>query len=210
MGGSLLNPLLDFLTKTVFPFVKKNWKIILPVFLVVGIVGALTWYLIMQNNEIARLKNEQAKNQGLVNVGLNTYEVTASTSAYDKLKDVNKSLQNRINQTNREVIYFSSLVLDYKTKLDSIRTTAAGANPNFTVNSLTPGAPKDSSDRAFNAVQEGLSVIGYFQIHYPFLLFINELKLTSKIDLVVSLDEKADQYFGTVNTNSQMAKTNRF
>lgn len=205
-----INTIIDFFSKKIFPFVKKNWKIILPIIIAMMIVGYGIRYVIQLNAEVAKWRNEAAKNRGLELVAKNTYETTAIEN--NKLKNFNKELEDRIKQTDRKVKFYSSLSLEYKIKLDSIRTVAAGSvHLQPAQNNVVIVSPKDSTDRIFNtSYNNELFLSGFFQVHEPFFLFISELKLKSKIDLLVSVDEKTNQYYGTVSTNSSFLRPSDF
>jgi len=202
-----LNAVIDFISKTIFPFIKKHWKIILPILLLLLVVTGLIWYLKQLNEKVAMWKNEAARNRGLEQVAKNTFETVAIENK--KLSIDNGYLKNRLDQTDRKAKFYSTLSLEYKFKLDSIGTVAAG-NQVQQNNNTAVITPKDSTDRVFNQnYNNELFLSGFFQIHSPYNLFITQLLLKSKIDILVSADE-ANNYFGTVSTNSSFLKPSDF
>lgn len=209
--SGLVNPLLDFLTKKAFLFIGKHWKIILPVFLGFLLIGFVVYTFYKQQSEIAKWKNEAARLHGMELVAKNTYEVPAIEE--NKTPEMNEELKKRLQQTKRQLNYYSNLYLQYKIKIDSITTQpmTACSDSASTNSAVNIAVAADSMNRGFSTTyNDELFLSGYFQTRSPFLLFISELSLKSIIDLAVSYDEKNDTYFGTVNTNSQWLKPTNF
>ena len=189
-------PLWKIITETMFPFVKKHWKIVMPVCVLLIVFGYMFWMIKERNDEIVKWKNEAAKAKGLEQVARNTYEAQAIESK--KISIDNKELKKRLDDTKRDVLYYMHTLLVYKTRLDSIHTV----KPDTLYVDNT--GPRDTTDRVFNyKYKDDLVLAGWFQTREPFLLNVSLLKLLFNIDIAVSQD-KEGTWFTDINTNSDL------
>ena len=204
MSGYIVGPIINLFGKTIWPGFKKHWKKIVPILLIIGIIGYLGLELKKANDEIISWKNEVAKAKGMRQIAQNTFEVQAVELGKIKLNNI--ELTKHLKQTERDAQMYAHLVLEYKIKLDSIETVPATHDTMY-VN--TPVA-NDSTSRVFKKLYNNeLYITGYFQTREPFWLFIDELRLTHNLDIVVSQTQDGD-WFGDVITNSSFLKPKQF
>jgi hypothetical protein len=116
----------------------------------------------------------------------------------NEIKAESETLVKQIKELGRKAVYYENLSLIYKRELGQVQTHAAD-----TLIVTDTAYVTDKRDRFFNSsFGDELFIDGYFQPYNPYNLFITNLRLKSKIDIIVSTDNSG-QLFWTIETNSK-------
>jgi len=203
MLGGFINPILNILgnlfSKTIFPFIIKHWKIVIPMVIVLSMFGYMYYLLLEKDKEILNWRNETAKAKKLEQVAKNTYEKQAIELT--KININNKELAKLLKDSKRETSVYTEMAFSWKARFDSIKTL-----PPTVIYVNTNDGPTDTTDRTFNfIVPNELILAGWFQTKSPWQLFIQNLELKMRIDASVNFN-KDGTYFIDVNTNSKYLK----
>ena len=197
--SGLAKPVIVWFNKNILPWLIKQWKIVIPIFILLLSIISITFIYNKQKNEIQSLKNQLAKTTGTQQVALNIYQT--QVQELDKIKIDNDNLNKIIKKNNSNIIYYSNLSLKYKTKIDSILTYTRGKDTSYVYINNTQ--KHDSTDRLFSKTfNNEVFLNGYFQIHAPYMLFLDSLKFLMNIDIALSQNSIGD-FISDIDTHSR-------
>ena len=182
--SAIITVVLEFLQKTLLPylpkilaFVKKYYKIVIPVVISLIIIVASYFYISSLKKSITYWQNKSASAQVINQVAPNVFESQASATDFQKLD--NEKLQKRLDESNRKAEIYERLSLRYQISIDSIKTYFMTLTSHPTI--------IDSTQRYFNyTIPKELTLRGRFQIKNPYLLFVDSLEYWFALDVSVS------------------------
>jgi len=170
------------------------WKVIL---LALVFIAGFTLYMNMKN-KIESLHAKYAEATKLAQYNDSLYY--GSIAQYSEVSVINHELKEKLEASNQKAYYYSEMYLSYKGKFDSIKTKRPDTNYVYVESKL------DSTDRIFDLfLNKDIYISGYFNTVEPYMLYIKNLWLKTKLDLVISQD-KDDLWYWDINTNSKYLK----